>query len=233
MASSIPRNRLRRSKTPDSETSRRAICQVFTDDEMSGDTTTVPIEARGETGAVLILVMIFLVVVSVLVGTLSSWAINDLNNVAAFQNNGSKLYAAGGATQVAIRSSRYTLPSCLNGSTTSCSYVCPSSATPVLINGLYIQDWCAITIDLGATTRQVVLSACLMPSSSSSLTGFDSSTGECKIYGTSTEVPVLLTATVDFDDNPPNATPATPPCTSVANESTCGLKMTIVSWVAQ
>ena len=181
-------------------------------------------ETRAETGAVLILVLIFTVVVAVIAGALASWAINDLGNVSKFRNVGSKLYAAGGATEVAIRASRYTY-SCPAGTTVSCTYPCPGTTTPITINNDTIQDWCTTTLNAGVS-RVVVLTAYLLPLPTDSLSGPGLING-------STSVPSVLTATVDFQDNPPNYDPAKPNCTSVANESTCGLYMQIISWVAQ
>lgn len=186
--------------------------------------------ARDETGAILILVLIFFVVVAVLAGSLAGWAINDLNNVAAFKSTGSQLYAAGGATEVAIRATRYTYPTCLTGSVISCGYVCPPSSTPLDINGYFVQEWCAVTADQATTTRQVVLTACLMPSQSATLSGLCQINGSTQTNGT--QVLTLLTATVDFYDIPANPNPATQYCSSTSNESTCGLGMSVISWVS-
>jgi hypothetical protein len=180
-------------------------------------------ETKSESGAVLILVLVFTVVVAVIAGALASWAINDLSNVAKFRAVGSKLYAAGGATEVAIRASRYTY-SCPAGTTVSCTYPCPGTTTPITINTFTVQDWCTTTVNAGVS-RVVVLTAYLLPSPSNSLSGPGMING-------STHVPAVLTATVYFNDNPPSYNPANPTCTS-SNESTCGINMQIVSWVAQ
>jgi hypothetical protein len=174
--------------------------------------------------------LVFFLAVAVIAGAMSSWAINDLNNVARFRSAGSELYAADGATQVAIRASRYTYPTCaVNGTTPCAGSKCPGTATPLSINNYIIQDWCATTLNVQGL-RQVALTACLLQSSTDNLSGLDVN-GNCLINGTTQ--PALLTAVVDFNDNPPPANPADLNCTSTS-QSTCGLgDMTIISWVSQ
>jgi hypothetical protein len=196
-----------------------------------GDESVNSFSERDETGAILILAMAFLLVVSVIVASLATWTTNNLNNTLQFQSAGSKLYAAEGATEVALRASRYTVPV----NTTSVGYVCPGlsnlSKPLVSVNGYYVQDWCVTTATNSSPsyTRQVVLTACLLPSGSSTLTG------ACQINGNTT-VPTLLTAIVDIDDNPlvisSSYNPAVPNC-SPGSPSTCGTTMTIISWVPQ
>lgn len=63
---------------------------------------------RDERGASLILALIFIVVVAVLVGAVSSMAINDLNNTTQFNSATSLDYSASGVASLAIQSVRYT-----------------------------------------------------------------------------------------------------------------------------
>ncbi|MFI5036225.1 MAG: hypothetical protein ACHQFZ_08490 [Acidimicrobiales bacterium] len=178
----------------------------------------------GERGSTLILALVFLVAVSVVVLLLANWATGNLGNTAKFQNASEKLYAAEGATQVALRASRYTYPP----NTSATGYVCPGLTTPLVgINGLYVQDWCVTTTAVSPViTRQVTLTACLLPSAASTLTA------PCQV-GVSTTVPTLLTAVVNFDDHTNAENRAVPNCTSTGNQSTCGANMTIVSWKAR
>ena len=174
-------------------------------------------------GSVLIITFIFLILVSLVVTTLSSWAANGLNNSLRFQASANQLYAASGATQVAMRAARYTFP-------TSSSEVCPGTPSPLLINGVYIQVWCqnqplasGFTINGSAFTRETTLSACLMPSGSAQLTGVCTTS--------SGAVPQLLVAVVYYDDvesnvfNPYNCT--------ATYQSTCGVAMQVFSWVSR
>ncbi len=58
--------------------------------------------ARDESGAVLILALIFVFVTSLIVLGITEWSGNDLKNTANFSNQRSALYAANGATQTAM-----------------------------------------------------------------------------------------------------------------------------------
>ena len=88
-----------------------------------------------------------------------------------------------------------------------------------------MQDWCVTTPYVSPTiTRQVTLSACLMASATSTLTG------ACQVNRT-TAVQTLLVAVVDFDDHN-GENPATPNCTSSANQSTRGQYLTVVGWIS-
>jgi hypothetical protein len=178
---------------------------------------------NGEGGAILILAMIFLVAISIAILALSNWTENSLNDSLRFRNISEKLYAADGATQIAIRASRYTYLNGIDSVNPPLGYICPGTSSPVLINTYWVQDWCSTQFypETGSTiTRAITVTACLMPSGSSSLA--ENCAGAAQ---------ALLTAVIDIDDiTSPNETPA--PCTSVANESTCGVNMTIYGWNA-
>jgi len=170
--------------------------------------------SRSDEGSILIITFIFLIMVSLVVVTLSNWATNGLNNTRSFQSADNSLYAANGATQVAMRAARYTYP-------VSNSEICPGTPSPIDINGVYVQVWCTTVENLGVTTRQTTLSACKMPDATTQLTG------PCMTESGS--VRVLLVAVVDFNDTTANSNPYNPNCTST-NQSTCGAMMAIVSW---
>jgi hypothetical protein len=163
----------------------------------------------------LILSLGFLFFVSVIVLALASWTFNNLDNTLQFQSVSARLYAAEGATQVAMRAARYTYAP-------SGAKQCPAAA-PSSMNGLYVIDWCVTYIppvNLGATTtisREVTLTACEVPSANSTLSSNCSGNA------------VLLTALVYIDDNDAHGLDTCP--TSVATISTCGHTMSIVSWV--
>jgi hypothetical protein len=232
MASSILHTRPERIETRRGETARRTRRQRCADGEEPRGTSRGPNHERGEPGAVLILVLVFMIITTVLIGSVASWAINDLGNVASFRNVTQRLYAAGGATEVAIRAARYSYPPTMNAtSSTTVGYVCPPLSTPILINTFYIQDWCVETANLGPVSREVVLTACLMPTPTSTLTGPCLINGNTQSNGNS--VPTVLTATVDFYDRPANANsnPDKLYCTAT-DMSSCGLGMAIKSWIA-
>jgi hypothetical protein len=57
---------------------------------------------RDETGAVLLLALVFAFVVSLIVVGIAEWSGNDLKNTASFKNDRTVLYGAGGVTDTAI-----------------------------------------------------------------------------------------------------------------------------------
>jgi len=78
-----------------------------------------PRDGRNETGAVLVLALVFLLVAGVIIGSLVTWSSNDLLNTSNLQGGRSLTYSAGGATDVAIQSARYTSPDSLTTALTA------------------------------------------------------------------------------------------------------------------
>src|SRR5277367_4521504 len=60
-----------------------------------------------ERGSSLILALVYIVAISLIVGALADWAMNDLTNTNHFQSANSTDNAISGATEVAIQSVRY------------------------------------------------------------------------------------------------------------------------------
>jgi len=164
---------------------------------------------RDETGAVLVLALVFLVTVGLIVTALLQWSSNDLKNTSNFKSGRSVVYAAGGATEAAIWSARYSLTSGTNP--------CPGTGSSITIGGQAIEVWCTtVSNTQSAATRVVTLSACATGLSSVCANPF-------------------LVATVTFDDysngnpNANNCLQATPPLA----RKTCGTGMTLNSWVVR
>lgn len=186
-----------------------------------------------EHGSSLILAMVFLVAASVVILALASWTMNNLNNTGSFQQVTSKLYAADGATQIAVRAQRYTYPASISSSLTSGGYVCPGTQSPISINGILVQDWCT-TVTSGVTisptvTRTVEFVACQMPSGTTLQSA-------CSATNDVTKPRLLLTAVVNYDDNVAGMNRAQPYCSAISPslQALCGLgTMSIVSWIAQ
>src|SRR5271165_5564156 len=65
-------------------------------------------QQRDESGAVLVLALIFMVAVGLIVGGLASWTSNDLKNALNFQSARNAQYALSSASQLAIQNIRYT-----------------------------------------------------------------------------------------------------------------------------
>ncbi len=166
-----------------------------------------------DAGAVLVLALLFLAVVGAIVGSLATWATNDLNNTAKFTSARTLQYAANGATQVAVQNIRYTpllattvLPP---GGTGPGS--CWVGGAPIQIDGYSMDVWCStVYTPTSASTRVVTFDTCL-----------DGGTAAQCIANP------LLEAVVTFDDYP---TGSSPPNTA-ACVVYCGTSMTVNSWV--
>jgi hypothetical protein len=173
-------------------------------------------KTQSESGAVLILAMVFLVAISMAIVALTNWTGNSLSDTLKFQNLSQRLYAAEGATQLAVRSSRYTYLNGVDTSNPPGGYICPGTSSPITINGYSIQDWCSTATfpPFGTITREITITACL---TSTNLTA------NC------TSPQALLTAVIDIDDI--SAKYPTNQCT-LADESACGASMIIKSWNA-
>jgi hypothetical protein len=117
-----------------------------------------PRHGRDETGAVLVLALIFLLVAGVIIGSLVSWSSNDLLNTGNLQGGRSLVYSAGGATDVAIQSARYTPPDSLTTAFTAGQTGITQLADT---NGLNapISAGDQVTIGSGATAQTVTATA--------------------------------------------------------------------------
>jgi hypothetical protein len=177
---------------------------------------------RDESGSVLVLALVYLVAVSLIVGGLTDWAMNDLNNTSNFTSARSLQTAASSATETAIQSIRYSpllgLGQTLNASPpTPCWGSGASSGLTTLngnaVDGVSMDVWCSTVWNpTSANTRVVTLSTC--------------STAVTTSAATCAATP-LLQARVTFDDYPPGVnTPTTALCVVF-----CGSGMTLNSWV--
>ncbi len=166
-------------------------------------------EARsGEAGAVLVLALLFLAVVGAIVGSLATWATNDLNNTSKFTSARTLQYAASSAAEVAIQNIRYTplLATTAQGSPGACW----SGTSSLQIDNQNIDVWCTTVFNpTSPSTRVVTVDACL----------HGGTAAQCIANP-------LLEAVVTFDDYP---TGSSPPNTA-ACVVYCGTSMTVNSW---
>jgi hypothetical protein len=183
-------------------------------------TASVPRRSRrDDSGATLILALVFLVVVSATVISLSSWAQGDLNSTRAFEGAQSFQSAANSATQVAIQYVRYNfLKESLNASPPTLCWASNGPAT-LTFNSETVDAWCSTRLILGSSKYRIVtISTCLNT-----------------VSRTACELAPLLQAIVKVSDTDqsgnwtclPVAVGAVPP---PANTDTCGQGMTIQSW---
>jgi hypothetical protein len=175
---------------------------------------------RDEAGAVLILALVFLVTVGAVVGSLASWAMNDLNNTAAFTSARSMQNAVVNATELAIQTIRYT-PALSTGQTLNASppTSCWGSGSSTLASqeGSTSQNvavWCSTAWNpSSANTRVVTLSACPVTSTETATT--------CAAN------PYLQVVAI-YDDYPAGviSAPTTAQCVVY-----CGTGLTVSSWI--
>jgi hypothetical protein len=178
--------------------------------------------ARGESGAVLILALVFLIVVGGIVGVLANSVSSHLEDSTAFSAGRSLQYAATSAVDLAIQNIRYT-PLITPGETLDASPPAQCWNTAIVandgasqwggVNGEPLIDlWCSTVWNPNSgSTRTVTISACE-----------DSVNGSAATCAVSP----LLQAVVVFGDYPPGVSaPSTGICSVY-----CGSGETIESW---
>lgn len=165
-----------------------------------------------ESGSSLILALVFMIVSSLIVLSLSSLATNDLNNASKFKLAQSRQSTADSAVELAIEKVRYNfMPQTLNASPPQSCWNSDSTPSQVSLNNQNIDVWCSTRwAPLSTKTRVVTFFAC-------------QSTVTAAQCGTTP----LLDVVVTFDDYPSPIEPiSTAQCTS-----TCGESMDINSWI--
>lgn len=161
---------------------------------------------RDEEGSSLILALIYIVAISLIVGALADWAMNDLSNTTHFQNASSLDSAVSGAAEVAIQSVRYYPYILSDGSNTSPNFsncwAPPSNtyASDVMFtadNNTLVAVWCSTSENLKSpNTRVVTFDACQETSAAvASVSAATIAKGHCMSAPT-------LQAMVTIDDYP-------------------------------
>jgi hypothetical protein len=170
------------------------------------------------------LALVFVVSISLIVGSLANWIMNDLNNTTNFNNTSSLDYAVTGTMEVAIQSIRYTplLPASPPQKVWTTLGPCwtPGSVSELTganaINGISVAVWCTTYPNYStAQTRTVTFYAC-QENVSNSLTS-----AACLANPT-------LEAIVVFDDYPVGG--AYSPNTCLGGASYCGFSATTQKW---
>jgi Tfp pilus assembly protein PilX len=98
---------------------------------------------RDETGATLVLALMFMVVIAVIVGSLAMASGNDILNIGNFKTSRASLSAAEGAIQSQMSSMRY-------------SYATSCPGTPYTLNGATIVVTCTTTVNPASSASRVV-----------------------------------------------------------------------------
>jgi hypothetical protein len=186
-----------------------------------------------ETGAVLLLALAYIIAISLIVGALADWAMNDLNNTTHFNSTSQLHIAVSSVTNLAIQNIRYTPdPSNPTSSPTPVGPCWtpaaggPANVSQYLVDTYTVAVWCTTSTAFASEqTRTVTLYACLssLTSGSSTIT-INAAMASCQTTQN------LLTAIVVFDDYPPQGAPGqTKQCNLGLGQ--CGEGMKLLSWL--
>jgi hypothetical protein len=180
-----------------------------------------------ETGALLILAIVFMTVISVICASLTFWITNDLNNTPKFSLALSLESATNSATQLAVQDIRYDFTAAtLNTSPPQPCWVPQAPLAPVSqeeFDNENVAVWCSTQWNpLSSNTRVVTFSTCAEPAFPNSATAatINAAAAACAASP-------FLQAVVEFDDFPPNLSASN--CSPLGN-STCGTTFTVLSW---
>ncbi len=195
----------------------------------SGRTVARMNRSDDETGALLILALVFMTVISVICASLSLWATNNLNNTSKFASALSMQSASNSATQLAVQDVRYNFTaSTLNASPPQPCWTPQSPLAPVSqaeFNDVNVAVWCSTQWNpLSPNTRVVTFSTCPVSASAdfSSSTLIKSAASACALNP-------FLQSVVQFDDFP--STISASNCSPLPlSNSTCGTTFTVLSW---
>lgn len=191
--------------------------------------------ACDETGAVLLLALAYIIAISLIVGALADWAMNDLNNTTHFNSTAQLHIAVSSVTNLAIQNIRYT-PDPSNAanliSTPLGPCWAPASGSPTnvsqyLVDTYTVAVWCTTSTTFASEqTRTVTFYACL-----SSLTS-GSSNSTITTATTNCQNTPKLKAVVVFNDYPPQGAPGqTLECDAPLGLGQCGEGMKLQSWI--
>lgn len=175
-----------------------------------------------ESGAVLVLAMMFMALTALIVGGLAAFSGNGINNLGHFKTARSATYAADGAVQASIYGVRYSYEATSNSGSFCGTNNSPAGTppTPFTIDQTAVYVWC--TWGPASINRQSTFSA--YPAAQCTLA--PCLAGTAKPSGNP-----YLTAQVSFDDLDTSGNLTS--CQSTTNDSSCGLGMTIVAWTIQ
>ncbi|HEY5438508.1 MAG TPA: hypothetical protein VIJ99_06385, partial [Acidimicrobiales bacterium] len=167
-----------------------------------------------ESGSVLILALVYIISVSLIVGALADWAMNDLNNTTRFQSASALDYAATSATQVAIQSIRYTplYSQTKNPLLGSCWTPAGGQYLSQLtgFNGYDVSEWCSTVQNLASPeTRIVTFYTCTSPTTT------PANSAQALADGKACYAQPLLYAQVAFDDYLPGSTTLSTTCAGI------------------
>ena len=181
--------------------------------------TVVGSRRQDESGAVLILALVFLLAVSLIVTGLLTFVGTSLTASGTYSNDRNVQYAATDAVNLAISNTRYTFdPYSLLDAASPQS--CLTPAYPVAGQSTSIAVYCSMVWqpnNANGYTRTITYSACTSD-----------------FTATACAATPLLQAVVAFDDNPPGSVQPVSvpqPCTPIGSNGSCGATVTQLSWL--
>jgi hypothetical protein len=191
--------------------------------------------AGDESGAVLMLALAYIIAISLIVGALADWAMNDLNNTTKFNSTGQLHSAVSSVTDLAIQNIRDTpdpsnpVDHSATGLGNCWEPVGSPDVSQYTIDTYAVAVWCNTTTDFAnAKTRTVTFYACL----SSFISGSSPSQATITIAADNCQTAPVLTAVVVFDDYPARGAPGqTVQCKSILGLARCGEGMKLQSWI--
>ena len=182
--------------------------------------------SQSESGAILILALVYIIAISLIVGGLARWATDDLDNTNNFGVTSQLRYAVTGAMNTAMESIRYTpLPTTTPTQNVAtgwgeCWVPASGSVSQLSFDNkeFVINVYCNVTENLDSSkTRIVSFAACLS-----------------SVTATSCEQPggALLSAVVNYDDYPAGGGILLTAQCNVLNLP-CGQGQALKSWIWQ
>jgi hypothetical protein len=179
-----------------------------------------------ESGAMLILALIFITIISVVAGSLTTWATNDLNNTGKFNAALNFESSANSAVELALQNVRNSFAAqTLNAVPPQPCWTTSPSVSQVAFNQQTVSVWCSANWSpVSSSTRIVTISACLsnLPATPT-LAVMNAAATACAASP-------LVQTVVAFDDFPATISASNCPPGSGGVSSTCGTKLTVLSW---
>lgn len=167
-----------------------------------------------ETGAILLLALMFMVATSLVVTGLLAWSGNDITNIGHLKASRNTDYAAQGAIEAAIWNLRFS-PTPANVAGEPCPNPAASSVNTYpapAVNGQSIYVWCTVQSLPGGRAVTLYAYPC------------DKSSPSCTVHP-------YAQADVTVDDLGPGGVPYCPPPSG--QTSSCGSAATVNKWVVQ
>jgi hypothetical protein len=171
----------------------------------------------------LILALVFIVVVAVIVGAVSSLALNNLNNTTKFNSAAALDYSASSVANLAIEGVRYA-PQSTDATPGPCWNASTSAISQATFNSQTVAIWCTSVHHSGSTqSRDVTMIACV-----STPAAAGDSTAQSNAAEANCATNPLLTLVEAYDDYSASGTDA---CVGAqASASTCGFGASTLVW---